>query len=56
MKNRLPVYIENRELPQDVNIENRKNREEVSYGYINILYILSLLITGASVITVLFLR
>lgn len=52
MKNRLPVYIENRELPQD---KYRENTKKETYGYINILYILSLLITGVSIAIILFL-
>lgn len=51
MKERLPVVIENLELPID-----EFKKEEVntnSYGYVSILYIISLLITIGSVLTVL---
>ncbi len=46
MKSRLPVYVENLELPED--LEHVSRRKE-SYGYVSILYILSLIITGFSV-------
>ena len=45
MKEKLPVYIENRELPVDRNRIYRNN----SYGYVNVMYILSLIVTGISV-------
>lgn len=52
MKNRLPVYMDNLELPKDnINVK-RKN----SFGYVNILYIMSLIITGISVLIVLYFR
>ena len=54
MRDRLPVHIENRELPKDNNFNISENRE-YSYGYVNILYIVSILITVLSVLTVLFL-
>ncbi|MGN1358629.1 MAG: hypothetical protein ACI4WU_04610 [Bacilli bacterium] len=50
MRNRLPVYLENLELPQD---EKMIKRDSNSYGYVSILYILSLIITGISVMVVL---
>ena len=50
MRNRLPVNIENRELPVDE--YNNDNNRENSYGYVNILYFSSLIITIASVIAV----
>ena len=46
MKSRLPVYIENLDLPED--LEHMPQRK-ASYGYVSILYILSLIITGLSV-------
>ena len=52
MRNRLPVNIENRELPVDEYMNNRDNNRENSYGYVNILYFSSLIITIASVIAV----
>ena len=52
MKNRLPVYIEENELPLDNKILMRSN----SYGYVNIMYILSLIITGVSVLVLILLR
>ena len=55
MKNKLPVLIEDNSLPRDEFKENviKKNN---SYGYVSILYIMSLIITGISVIVVLGLR
>ena len=52
MKNRLPVYIEDKELPGDnYNIRRERNN---SYGYVNILYLASIIITILSVMTVIF--
>ena len=55
MKNKLPVLIEDNSLPRDEFKENviKKNN---SYGYVSILYIMSLIITGISVLVVLGLR
>lgn len=39
MKNKLPVYIENKELPEDP--LKKENKE--SYGFVNTLYLLSFL-------------
>ena len=50
MRDRLPVHIENRDLPKDFSSDNNR---EYSYGYVNILYIVSTLITVLSVLTVL---
>lgn len=47
MRNRLPVYIEDNELPK---IDVHKNED--SYGYVSILYLSSIIITVASVLTV----
>ena len=47
MRNRLPVYIEDHELPK---MDVHKNED--SYGYVNILYLSSIIITVASVLTV----
>ena len=54
MRDRLPVHIENRELPRENN-RNINSDKEYSYGYVNILYIISTIITALSVLTVLFL-
>ena len=52
MRNRLPLYIENLELPIDnKKIEERNN----SHGYVSILYIMSLIISLGSVITIIIL-
>ena len=54
MKERLPVYIDNRELPVDqYNIVDKKVN---SYGYVNVLYLASLIITVISVVTVIIAR
>ena len=53
MKNRLPVYLENREMPIDEyrELERRDNRK--SYGYVSIMYLGSLIITIISLTMVL---
>jgi len=52
MNNRLPLYIENLELPKEnINKEKKSN----SYGYVSILYIMSLIISLGSVITIIIL-
>ena len=54
MKDKLPVYIENRELPKnDFDIDNGNKK---SYGYVSILYLASIIITVVSVLTVVFFR
>lgn len=53
MKNRLPVVLENLELPIDESI-NKKPKN--NYGYVSLLYLTSLGITVGSVLTILFLR
>lgn len=54
MKERLPVVLENLELPRDE--FEKLNEKKVSYGYVSILYLISLMITIASIITVLVVR
>jgi len=57
MRNRLPVYIENKELPVDryKNIEyNNIEEEKNSYGYVSIMYLCSLIITIISLLSVMF--
>ena len=53
MKNKLPVYLEDRELPLDKYNSNNKDNSN-SYGYVNIMYLASIIITIASVLTVIF--
>lgn len=54
MRDKLPVYIENRELPKDeFDINNGNNK---SYGYVSILYLVSIMITVVSVLMVIFFR
>jgi hypothetical protein len=52
MRNKLPVHIEDRDLPMDKYVNNR--RKNVSYGYVSVLSltVTSMIITIASVITV----
>ena len=50
MRNKLPVYIENNEMPVDQNSVRKKN----SYGYVSFLYLGSLIITIISLLSVLF--
>lgn len=50
MRDRLPVYIENRELPDDL----RKEEKKVSYGYVSVMYLGSLIITIISLLMVIF--
>ena len=54
MKEILPVYIENRELPVDPYKVNDKRVN--SYGYVSILYLSSIIITIISVVTVIIAR
>ena len=53
MKKRLPVEIDNLELPYDKysKLEQRKTN---SYGYVSILSLLSLIITLGSVLAIIF--
>ncbi len=50
MRDKLPVELENLELPFD-----RFKKKEVSYGYVNFLYLLSLIITVSSVLAIILL-
>ena len=52
MRNRLPIYVDNKELPIDK--YNLKKKKSNSYGYVNILYLTSIIITFLSVMTVMF--
>ena len=51
MRDRLPVHIEDRELPKYENVDNFENRKN-SYGYVSVLYLASIIITAVSVITI----
>ena len=55
MNDKLPVDIENLELPVD-QFKKFDKPSNSSYGYANILYILSIIITIGSVLTVIFIR
>ena len=50
MRDRLPVEIENLELPKD---NNKKTDKSSSYGYVSFLYILSMVITTITLLVVL---
>ena len=52
MRRKLPVCIENNDLPVDS--YNIKSNRKDSYGYVNILYLTSIIITILSVLTVIF--
>ena len=54
MNDKLPVDIENLDLPID-QFKKFDRPNNSSYGYANILYILSIIITIGSVLTVIFL-
>lgn len=52
MRNKLPVYIENNDLPVDS--YGMKDKRKNSYGYANFLYLASMIITVCSVLTIIF--
>lgn len=53
MRDRLPVMLEERELPKDnFRVDDVRSN---SYGYVSFLYLLSAMITIGSVLTVIFL-
>ena len=52
MKNKLPVYIDNLELPKD-DLKEVSPKKDNSYGYVSILTLLSTMITLASLLTIL---
>ena len=52
MNNKLPVYIENLELPIDDNKKEIDSHNKNSYGYVSIIYILSMMITIGSVLAI----
>jgi len=54
MKNKLPVYIDNLELPQDnlKQIENNNNNNR-SYGFVSVIFLLSTMITLGSLLAIL---
>lgn len=51
MRDRLPVHIEDRELPTLEYKEKMEDRD-YSYGYVNVLFLASIIITIASVMTI----
>lgn len=51
MKYKLPVNIENNELPQDKYNKNKKN----NYGYVSFMYLVSVIITLCSLLTIIIL-
>ena len=55
MKDKLPVNIENLELPYD-EFKRLDAADNNSYGYANIMYLLAIIITLGSVLTIVFIR
>lgn len=51
MKKRLPVSIENRVLPDD----DKKNKDNNLYGYVNILFLASVIATIISIMMIIIL-
>ena len=51
MKDRLPVNIENLDLPYD-QFKRLDYRNNNAYGYVNILYLLGIIVTIGSVLTI----
>ena len=49
MKKRLPVHLDNYELPVD---KYRRQSVNASYGFASILYLISIIVTAFSVLTV----
>ncbi len=54
MRGKLPVKLENLELPND-NYEWLDKKKSMSYGYVRVMYLISLLITLGSILVVIFL-
>jgi len=52
MKNKLPVYLDNLELPKDELKKEVKNKTN-SYGYVSIMTLTSTMITLISLLTIL---
>ena len=55
MNDKLPIDIENLELPLD-QFKKIDTPSNASYGYVSILYLLSIIITLGSILTVIFIR
>ncbi len=53
MKNKLPVYIDNLELPQDDLKQVVKNNNNRSYGFVSVIFLLSTMITLGSLLAIL---
>ena len=51
MKERLPIYLEKRELP-----EKEQEERKISYGYITFLNLLAVIITIGSLLTIMIIR
>lgn len=51
MKEKLPIYLEKRELPEKENTEKRN-----SYGYVSFLNLLAVIITIGSLLTIMIIR
>lgn len=53
MKNKLPVVLENLELPIDDKVKKEDNNK--SYGFVSFMYLLSIGITAGSILAILLL-
>ena len=49
MKNKLPVYLDNLELPKE---ELKQSNNNNNYGYVSVLTLISTMITLASLLTI----
>ena len=52
MRRKLPVYIENNDLPVDS--YSIKSSKKTSFGYVNVMYLTSIVLTILSVLTIMF--
>lgn len=55
MRNRLPIELDNMELPVDKYSKNNQVKNN-SYGYVSIMSLISLIITLGSVLAIIFFR
>lgn len=55
MRDRLPVHIEDRDLPMD-EFSKRTEDDNNSYGYVNVLFLATIITTIASLVTIIILR
>ena len=53
MRERLPIVIEDLELPENSDSENSSKKNK-SYGYVSFMYLISLMITISSILVIMF--